>query len=67
MKKAFLSFTVLLFMSLFSNIAFAQPAPGDDGLGGGDGGSVDGGGAVIPAQPLAFHFTRNNGDGTCGG
>lgn len=54
-------------MSLFSNIAFAQPAPGDDGLGGGDGGSVDGGGAVIPAQPLAFHFTRNNGDGTCGG
>ena len=64
MKKTFLSLTVLLFISLFSTNAFAQPAPGDDGNGGG---TIDGGGTTIPAQPLAIHFTRNNGDGTCGG
>ena len=66
MKKTILSFTVVLFMTLFSSHVFAQPAPGDDGSGGTppDGGGT---GSTVPAQPLGYHFTRNNGDGTCGG
>lgn len=66
MKKTLLSLTVVLFMTFFSTNVFAQPAPGDNGSGGTppDGGGT---GITIPAQPLAYHFTRNNGDGTCGG
>lgn len=65
MKKILVSFTVVLLMSFFSTNLFAQPAPGDDGGGGGL--PVDPSGTgTVPAQPLGYHFTRNNGDGTCG-
>lgn len=69
MKKILLSLTVLLSICIFSTKTFAQivPGGGSDGLGGGTP-PVDGGGTTTtPPQPLAIHFTRNNGDGTCGG
>ena len=65
MKKTLLSVTVVLFMTLFSTNVFAQPAPGDSGAPPPDPGGT--GGTSVPAQPLGYHFTRNNGDGTCGG
>ena len=66
MKKTLLSLTVVLFMTFFSTNVFAQPAPGDDGSGGVLPPDL-GGTPSVPPQPLAYHFTRNNGDGTCGG
>ena len=65
-KKLFSLAVIVLSICLFSAKTFAQPAPGDDGSGGTppDGGGT---GTTIPAQPLGYHFTRNNGDGTCGG
>lgn len=65
MKKLLFSFTVVLFMTLFSTNVFAQPAPGDSG----DNGIPPdpSGTPSTPPQPLGYHFTRNNGDGTCGG
>ena len=68
MKKKLLSFAVIvLSVCLFTTKTFAQVAPGDDGSGGTppDGGGTTG--TTVPAQPLGYHFTRNNGDGTCGG
>jgi hypothetical protein len=70
MKKVLHTFS-LLFISLcmFSVSSFAQDVPGGSGDGSGDGsGTPDGGstGSTV-AQPLGVHFTRNNGDGTCGG
>jgi hypothetical protein len=67
MKKRLFTFAILLFTTcLFSANVFSQPAPGDDG-GTGGGLPVDGGGTTVVTQPEAIHFTRNNGDGTCGG
>ena len=65
MKKVLLSFTVVLCMTLFSTNIFAQDVPGGESDGGG-GTPPDGGGTTVAAQPLGYHFTRNNGDGTCG-
>ena len=66
MKKTLHTFAIL-FISLcvFSVSSFAQDVPG----GSGDGSTPpDGGGTgSTVSQPLAVHFTRNNGDGTCGG
>ncbi len=63
MKKKLFSFALLaLSLCLFSTNTFAQTAPGDSG----GGLPPDGGGTVSePAQSLGYHFTRNNGDGTC--
>jgi hypothetical protein len=70
MKQKLLSFVVItLSLCIFSTSSFAQDIPGGSGDGSGGGGSADGGGTVgntAPAQPLTIHFTRNNGDGTCG-
>lgn len=66
MKKNLLKFAFLFSLSLFSITSFAQDVPG----GSGDGSVTppDGGGTSGSAtQPLSVHFTRNNGDGTCGG
>ena len=55
-------------MSLFSANLFAQDVPGGSSDGGGGTPPDPGGtGTTVPAQPLGIHFTRNNGDGTCGG
>lgn len=59
---------VILFLSIFTTTTFGQDDSG--GYSGGEGGSNppdEGGTAGVPAQPTAVHFTRNNGDGTCGG
>lgn len=57
MKKKLLSLTfIILSICFVSASSFAQIAPGDSGSG-----------TPVPPQPLAYHFTRNNGDGTCGG
>ena len=68
MKRKLLSFTILFVaFTVFSISSFAQVVPG--GSGDGSGTPPDGGGTTgtpIP-QPTAIHFTRNNGDGTCGG
>lgn len=56
MKKILTSVIVLLSLSFFSTKTFSQIRDG--------GGSADGG---APTQPCPVHFTRNNGDGTCGG
>ncbi|MDB5223470.1 MAG: hypothetical protein JWN83_2137 [Chitinophagaceae bacterium] len=68
MKKKLLT-SGILFISLcfFSLNIFAQGAPGDSGGGDDPTGGSDGGGTIVAAQPLGVHFTRNNGDGTCGG
>ena len=66
MKRTLHTFAIL-FISLcvFSVSSFAQDVPG----GSGDGSTPpDGGGTgSTVSQPVAIHFTRNNGDGTCGG
>ena len=68
MKKKFLSFTVIvLSLCIFSTTSFAQTDPGGTGDGSGTGGTGTGGGTLTPPQPVGYHFTRNNGDGTCGG
>lgn len=66
MKKALLSFTVVLFMSLFSANIFAQDVPGGESDGSGGGTPPDEPGTSATTQSTAVHFTRNNGDGTCG-
>lgn len=68
MKKVLLSFTVVLLMSFFSVNIFAQDVPGGESGGGGGTTPPDGSGTGSTApQPTGVHFTRNNGDGTCGG
>lgn len=66
MKKTFLSFTVVLFMSLFTTNIFAQDVPGGESDGSGGTPPPDDPGNSVTVQPAAVHFTRNNGDGTCG-
>lgn len=65
-QKLTVTLFVLAFLTI-SNITFAQDDSG--GYAGGDGGGLppDGSGTTVTAQPKPFHFTRNNGDGTCGG
>lgn len=69
MKKKLLTLAVILSLSIFSTTTFGQDDSG--GYSGGEGGSnppdEGGTGVTIPTQPTAVHFTRNNGDGTCGG
>ena len=66
MKKILFSTVLLLSLCFFSTDTFAQDeVPG--GSSDGTGGTVDGGGTTVAVQPLAVHFIRNNGDGTCGG
>src|SRR5687767_14768549 len=68
MKKNLLTMAVILSLSIFSTTTFAQDDSG--GYSGGEGGSNppdEGGTVTVPPQPTAVHFTRNNGDGTCGG
>ena len=55
MKKITLGIALMTIFSL-TNKSFAQRDSG---------GSADGG--TQPPQPCAINFTRNNGDGTCGG
>lgn len=66
MKKTPLQLSIL-FVSIIalSTTSFAQEVPG----GAGDGSSIESSetSANGSAQPLGIHFTRNNGDGTCGG
>lgn len=57
-KRSFPTIVLVLFISLFSSHAFAQPAPGDWGDGGPDG--------EPKSQPSPTYFKRNNGNGTCG-
>jgi hypothetical protein len=69
MNKKLLT-VAFLFISagILSTSTFAQEAPGDSGSGIA-GEDIDGGRATAtssPTQPLGVHFTRNNGDGTCG-
>lgn len=67
MKRKLLSFAILFIsFTVISISSFAQDVPG----GSGDGTTPpDGGGTTgtTAPQPTAIHFTRNNGDGTCGG
>lgn len=68
MKKRLLTFAVLaLSLCISSTSTYAQD---DSGGAAGSTGSVNNGGstavAVSTTQPLGIHFTRNNGDGTCG-
>ncbi len=59
MKKQILSLCIVMACALtFSNTTFAQSARDA-------GGSSDGSG--LPPQPCPTAFTRNNGDGACGG
>ena len=64
-QKLTVTFLVLSFL-IISNITFAQEDSGGYSSGGG-GTPPDGSGTTVTPQPLPFHFTRNNGDGTCGG
>lgn len=64
MKKTVHTFAFLFSLCLFSLTSIAQDIPG--GSGDGSGTTPDGSGANA-SQPSAKHFTRNNGDGTCGG
>lgn len=66
MKRKLLTFALLgLSFCTVSTSTFAQD---DSGGSAGSGGTVvDGGGTTATTQPNAIHFTRNNGDGTCGG
>lgn len=67
MKKRLLTFSILaLSFCIASTNTYAQ---GDTGGAAGSGGTIEGGGTTVaasPTQPLGIHFTRNNGDGTCG-
>ena len=66
MKKRLLTFAVLVLSLCITSTSFAQDdSGGSAGTGGGT--PPDGGGTTDTAQPTAVHFTRNNGDGTCGG
>jgi hypothetical protein len=64
MKKRLLTFAILLISLGVTSTSFAQDDTG--GAAGGSTGGTSGGGTTVAAQPLAIHFTRNNGDGTCG-
>lgn len=65
MKKIFLLFAAFLLSFCFlSAKTFAQDVPGGAANAGG---VIDFGGTSYPVQPIATEFTRNNGDGTCGG
>ena len=65
MKKRLLTFAVLILSLCITSTSFAQDDSG--GSAGSGGGTADGGGTTVATQPNAIHFTRNNGDGTCGG
>lgn len=65
MKKRLLTFAVLILSLCITSTSFAQDDSG--GSAGTGGGTPDGGGTTVTAQPTGVHFTRNNGDGTCGG
>lgn len=66
MKKNLLTMAVILSLSVFSTTTFAQEDSG--GYSDGSGGTNPPDAVVnVPAQPTTIHFTRNNGDGTCGG
>ncbi|HUS03174.1 MAG TPA: hypothetical protein VMY77_15655 [Chitinophagaceae bacterium] len=64
MKKRLLTFAVLIISLTITSTSFAQDDTG--GSAGGGTGGTSGGGTTVVAQPTAIHFTRNNGDGTCG-
>src|SRR5688500_1664041 len=67
MKKFLLFFTVLVCMSIFSANVFAQDVRGGESdVTCGGGLPPDEGGTSTTTQTTAVHFTRNNGDGTCG-
>ena len=67
MKKRLLTFAVLVLSLSITSTTFAQDDSGGSAGSGGTGGGVVGGGTTgTAAQPNAIHFTRNNGDGTCG-
>lgn len=66
MKQKIISSLIAFSFLVISNISFAQADSG--GSAGGDGsGLPPDPGTTVTAQPIPFHFTRNNGDGTCGG
>lgn len=65
MKKRLLTFAILIIALSITSTGFAQGDTG--GSAGGGTGGTSGGGTTVAAQPLGIHFTRNNGDGTCGG
>lgn len=66
MKKIIFCLSSVICLSLFSLNVIAQEDSG--GFSNGEGGTNPDGSTttVVAAQPLAFHFTRNNGDGSCG-
>lgn len=66
MKKRLLTFAVLILSLSITSTSFAQDDSGGS-AGAGGGTPPDGGGTPVATQPKAVHFTRNNGDGTCGG
>ena len=66
MKQKLMAGLIVLSFLVISNITFAQADSGGS-AGGGGGTPPDGSGTIVTPQPLPFHFTRNNGDGTCGG
>lgn len=67
MKKKLLTLSILFFSAcILSTNTFAQAEPG--GSGDGTTPPPDGGGSTgSVTQSTGIHFTRNNGDGTCGG
>ncbi|HUS03175.1 MAG TPA: hypothetical protein VMY77_15660 [Chitinophagaceae bacterium] len=66
MKQKLMAGLIVLSFLVISNITFAQEDSG--GYAGGGGGTPpEGSGTTVTPQPTPFHFTRNNGDGTCGG
>ena len=68
MKKRLLTFAALILsICIGATNTYAQDDSG--GAAGSTGPIVSGGttATTATAQPLAVHFTRNNGDGTCGG
>lgn len=60
-----------LLTSALLTIAFCAVSVAQDDSGGsagsGSGSGAEGGNTASASQPNAIHFTRNNGDGTCGG
>jgi hypothetical protein len=67
MKQKLISGLIAFSFLVISNVSFAQEDSGGSAGGDGSGLPPDGGGTTVVAQPIPFHFTRNNGDGTCGG
>lgn len=68
MKKRLLTFAILILsVCIASTNTYAQD---DSGGAAGSSGAIDAGGTTVAVsttpQPLGIHFTRNNGDGTCG-